>query len=99
MTSERMRLHRHELAELTFDHLQQREGHWAIVDLRGEAGHVRTIPVPDWVHVQVHDWMKAAGIITGSLFRRVSSVGKIWGESVTESSSGMSSKNLPPRSA
>ena len=27
-------LRRHELAELTFGHLQQREGHWAIVDLR-----------------------------------------------------------------
>jgi site-specific recombinase XerD len=39
-------LRRHELAKLTFDHLQQREGHWAIVDLRGKAGHVRTIPVP-----------------------------------------------------
>jgi hypothetical protein len=34
---------------LTVGHLQQREGHWAIVDLRGKAGHVRTIPVPDWV--------------------------------------------------
>ncbi len=42
-------LRRHELAELTFGHLQQREGHWAIVDLIGKAGHVRTIPVPDWV--------------------------------------------------
>jgi len=27
-------LRRHELAELTFGHLQQREGHWAIVDSR-----------------------------------------------------------------
>jgi integrase len=43
-------LRRHELAELTFGHLQQREGHWAIVDLSGKAGHVRTIPVPDWVY-------------------------------------------------
>lgn len=29
-------LRRHELAGLTVGHLQQREGHWAIVDLRGE---------------------------------------------------------------
>jgi integrase len=28
--------------------------------------------------------MKAAGITSGSLFRRVSSAGKVWGESVTE---------------
>jgi site-specific recombinase XerD len=35
-------LRRHEIAGLTIDHLQQREGHWAIVDLSGKGGHVRT---------------------------------------------------------
>ena len=29
-------LRRHEVAQLTVDHLQQREGHWAIVDLVGK---------------------------------------------------------------
>ena len=48
-------LRRHELAKLSFGHLQQREGHWAIVDLRGQAGHVRTIPVPDWVYGLLND--------------------------------------------
>lgn len=77
-------LRRHELAELTFGHLQQREGHWAVVDLCGKAGHVRTIPVPDWVHGLLDDWTKAAGIDAGKLFRRVSSAGRPWGEAVTE---------------
>jgi site-specific recombinase XerD len=77
-------LRRHELAGLTVGHLQQREGHWAIVDLRGKAGHVRTIPVPVWVHSLLDDWTRAAGINTGSLFRRVSSAGRVWGETVTE---------------
>jgi site-specific recombinase XerD len=77
-------LRRHELAELTFGHLQQREGHWAIVDLSGKAGHVRTIPVPDWVHGLLNEWTKAAGIESGRLFRRVSSAGRAWGEAVTE---------------
>src|SRR3989454_10831290 len=77
-------LRRHELAKLTFGHLQQREGHWAIVDLSGKAGHVRTIPVPDWVHGLLDDWMTAASINTGNLFRRVSSAGRVWGEAVTE---------------
>ena len=53
-------LRRHELAKLSFGHLQQREGHWAIVDLRGKAGHVRTIPVPDWVYGLLNDWITAA---------------------------------------
>src|SRR5881296_4137707 len=42
-------LRRHEAVALTLDHLQQREEHWAIVDLMGKGGHVRTVPVPDWV--------------------------------------------------
>ena len=77
-------LRRHELASLTVGHLQQREGHWAIVDLRGKGGHVRTVPVPDWMHGLLDDWTKAAGISTGRLFRRVSSAGRVWGEAVTE---------------
>src|ERR1035437_7856894 len=77
-------LRRHELASLTVGHLQQREEHWAIVDLRGKGGHVRTIPVPDWVHGLLDDWTRAAGISTGGLFRRVSSAGRVWGEAVTE---------------
>lgn len=69
---------------LTVGHLQQREGHWAIVDMRGKAGHVRTIPVPDWVTGLLNEWTMAAGIKAGSLFRRVSSGGKVWGGAVTE---------------
>ena len=39
-------LRRHEAVALRLDHLQQREEHWAIVDLVGKGGHVRTVPVP-----------------------------------------------------
>jgi site-specific recombinase XerD len=37
-------LSRHEAVELNFSHIQQREEHWAIVDLKAKAGHTRTIP-------------------------------------------------------
>ncbi|MDQ2777476.1 MAG: site-specific integrase [Acidobacteriota bacterium] len=77
-------LRRHEVAKLSLGHLQQREGHWAIVDLRGKAGHVRTIPVPGWVYRLLNDWTTAAGIVAGNLFRRVSSAGRVWGDAVTE---------------
>jgi site-specific recombinase XerD len=77
-------LRRHELADLSFGHMQQREGHWAIVDLSGKAGHIRSIPVPGWVYGLVDEWTKAAGIEAGRLFRRVSSAGRAWGEAVTE---------------
>ena len=51
---------RHEVADLAVDHCQQSEGHWAIVNLSGKAGHVRTVPVPDWVYCEFSTWMEAA---------------------------------------
>ena len=77
-------LRRHEVVALTLDHLQQREEHWAIVDLVGKGGHVRTVPVPDWVRSALNEWLAAAAVNRGRLFRRVSKAGRIWGEGITE---------------
>jgi len=77
-------LRRRELAELTVDLLQRREDHWAIVDLVGKGGHIRTVPVPDWVKQTIDDWLAAARITTGRMFRCVCRAGKAWGEGMTE---------------
>ena len=77
-------LRRRELAELTVHHLERRENHWAIVDMIGKGGHIRTVPVPDWVKQAVDEWMAAAGIIDGRLFRCVARTGKVWGSGITE---------------
>ena len=77
-------LRRRELAELTLDHLQQREDHWAVVDLIGKAGHMRTVPVPGWVKQITDEWVVAAGVGSGRLFRCVSRSGTVWGEGITE---------------
>jgi integrase len=69
-------LSRHEAVNLDFRHIQQREEHWAIVDLKGKAGHTRTIPVPGWVKGLLDDWLQAANLISGNLFRRVNRNGK-----------------------
>src|SRR4030081_3518898 len=61
-------LRRRELTELTVDHFQRREDHWAIVDLIGKGGHVRTIPVPSWVKRIVDDWLAASNVVSGRLF-------------------------------
>jgi len=45
---------------------------------------VRTVPVPNWVYDNLKEWLAAAGIQSGKLFRRVSSAGKPWGDGVTE---------------
>jgi site-specific recombinase XerD len=77
-------LRRRELTELTLEHLQRREDHWAIVDLVGKAGHVRTIPVPEWVKRTIDDWLAAASVVDGRLFRRVCRTGTTWGDEMTE---------------
>ena len=63
---------------------QQREDHWGIVDLIGKAGHMRTVPVPDWVKQMTDEWVVAAGVGSGRLFRCVSRSGTVWGEGLTE---------------
>lgn len=77
-------LRRHEAVSLDFRHLQQREEHWAIIDLIGKAGHTRTVPVPGWVKSVLDDWTQAAGLTTGRVFQRVNRNGKTWGEGLTE---------------
>jgi len=77
-------LRRGELIDLTQDHLQRREDHWAIVDLVGKAGHVRTVPMPDWVKQTIDDWLNAADIKQGKLFRCVCRKGSVWGTEMTE---------------
>jgi len=77
-------LRRSELVHLTIEHLQQREEHWAIVDLVGKGGHVRTVPIPAWVKGAVDIWSSAANIKAGRLFRCVNKTGSIWGRGITE---------------
>ncbi len=76
-------LRRGELTDLTLDHLQRREDHWAIVDLVGKGGHVRTVPMPDWVKQTLDEWLIAARISQGKLFRPVCRRGTVWGDHVT----------------
>jgi len=38
----------------------------------------------DWVKSKLDRWITAAGIEEGKLFRRVSKVGRAWGDGVTE---------------
>src|SRR5579859_6828754 len=75
---------RHEAVSLNFAHIQQSEEHWAIVDWKGKAGHIRTIPMPAWVKHVLEQWVEAANLTSGKLFRRVHQIGKAWGEGLTE---------------
>jgi site-specific recombinase XerC len=67
------------LVALDISHFQQREEHWAMVDLVGKGGHVRTVPVPVWVKRAIDGWVSAAGICEGKLFRSIRKNGTLWG--------------------
>jgi integrase len=77
-------LRRSEVAALTFNHVQQREGRWCIVDLVGKHGRVRTSPMPNWVKVAVDAWTTPAGVAEGYVFRSVSRGDRIGGERLGE---------------
>lgn len=51
-------LRRSEVSRLTYAHIQQREGRWAVVDLVGKGKRVRTVPMPPWTKVAIDAWVR-----------------------------------------
>jgi site-specific recombinase XerD len=70
-------LRRSELVNLEIDEIQTRQGHWAIVDLIGKGGHIRTVPIPQWTKQVLDVWTSDAGVTEGKIFRAVSKTGKV----------------------
>ena len=77
-------LRRSELVGLEVRDLQKRQEHWAIVDLIGKGGHIRTVPIPEWAKLALDEWTTVAGITEGKIFRRVSRTGKVWGKGISQ---------------
>ena len=59
---------RSELVGLELDDIQMRQGHWAVVDLIGKGGHIRTVPIPNWVKAALDQWTRAAEVTEGKIF-------------------------------
>ena len=74
---------RSELVGLELDEIQMRQGHWAVVDLIGKGGHIRTVPIPAWVKVALDQWIRAARVTEGRIFRAVARTGKVWGRGIS----------------
>lgn len=75
---------RSELVGLELDEVQMRQGHWAVVDLIGKGGHIRTVPVPAWVKAALDHWISVAGVREGRIFRAVGKSGKVWGKGLSQ---------------
>jgi site-specific recombinase XerD len=75
---------RSELVGLELDDIQMRQGHWAVVDLIGKGGHIRTVPIPNWVKAALDQWTRGAGVCEGKIFRAVARRGKVWGSGLSQ---------------
>lgn len=77
-------LRRAEASILSFSHIEQREGRWAIVDIVGKRDKMRTVPMPSWAKACVDVWKSIAHLEEGFVFRRVNKGGNLMGERMTE---------------
>jgi len=76
-------LRRSEVAKLSFEHIQQRDSRWVIVDMIGKGNHVRSIPIPSWVKLAIDEWTINANIHSDLIFRAIHKGGYIKHESIT----------------
>jgi integrase len=77
-------LRRSEVVGLKWESIQRREDHWAIGDLVGKAGRVRTVPIPVWVKNTIDAWAESVPIVSGKLFRSIRKNGTVWGDGITQ---------------
>lgn len=64
-------LRRSEIVKLQLEDLQQRDGRWVLPDLMGKGGRVRTIPLPNWAKQAIDEWITAAALTNGHVFRPI----------------------------
>jgi site-specific recombinase XerD len=76
-------LRRAEAAALSFDHVQQRDGRWVLVDLIGKRDKVRTVPMPGWAKAAIDAWSEASGVREGLVFRAVNKGDRVVGGGIT----------------
>lgn len=72
-------LRRSEAAAVTWEMIQQRDGRWAIIDLVGKRGRVRSVGVPPWVKVTLDRWAAICPQANGRIFRALNKDGSLAG--------------------
>lgn len=76
-------LRRAEAASLSFEHIQQRDGRWVLVDLIGKRDKIRSIPMPNWAKAAIDEWSRASGEADGLVFRAVNKGDRVIGGGIT----------------
>lgn len=71
-------LRRAEAANLKWVDIQQRNGRWMILDIRGKGNRVRSVPMPDWAKLAIDAWQEFSGAgNSGSVFRSLDNHGRL----------------------
>jgi site-specific recombinase XerD len=76
-------LRRKEATTLTIEHIQLRGARWAIVDLMGKGGRIRTVPMPAWTKNAIDLWTGEAKIDSGRVFRAINKAGRVTATGMT----------------
>jgi site-specific recombinase XerD len=76
-------LRRAEAASLSFEHVQQRDGRWVLVDLIGKRDKLRSVPMPNWAKAAIDEWSNASGVSEGLVFRAVNKGDHVTGDGIT----------------
>lgn len=63
-------LRRAELVSLKCSHLQTLDGRLCISDIEGKGRRIRTVPLNSWTAEHLQEWLEAAGIREGMVWRR-----------------------------
>jgi len=77
-------LRRAEAATLRFDHIQQRDGRWVLVDIIGKRNEVRSVPMPSWTKQAIDEYSDVAELQEGIVFRSIKKGGHFVGQRMTE---------------
>ena len=77
-------LRRAEVASLAWEQIQQRDGRWAIINLVGKRGRVRSVGIPPWVKVALDSWANASGAANGRIFLALNKDGQLAGSVKTK---------------
>lgn len=76
-------LRRAEAAALSFEHIQQRDGRWVLIDLIGKRDKIRSVPMPGWGKAAIDEWRRASGVSEGRIFRAVNKGDRVVGDGIT----------------
>jgi site-specific recombinase XerD len=78
-------LRRAELCDLEVKTIGRLNEGWALIDLVGKRQKVRSVPLEAPIKAGIDEWLAAARIASGRVFRAVRKNGKVWGNGLDES--------------